>query len=181
MEHICKICIKKYASYNSLWNHNKRKHMMDSVKECKGNVKEKVIKKKYECKNCKKKFSCRQSKYEHIKNICNNISSKKEKKEIIKLKLEIDMLKQEITKSQPTNFKSLNRMLKYKSYNSNNVINSNNTINNTINLIGFGKENILESLSFNDKKTILSSKYQCIEKLIEISNCGNYNQFIQTC
>lgn len=127
-------------------------------------------------------------KYEHKKNVCNKIKLIKDKerkdneeKEIMKLKLQKDILKLklELNKTKPTNFKSLNKMLKDKSYNSNNVINSNNTINNTFNLIGFGKENILETLSLNDKKIILSSKYQCIEKLIEISNCGNNNQYIR--
>ena len=195
MEYICKICVKKYASYNSLWYHNKTKHSIGSVKvdvkdvkvsvkdvKVENNVKVQKIKDcKYKCDNCNKYFSCRQSKYEHKKNICNNIKENKDIEEIMKLKLEIDILKLklELNKTKPTNFKSLNKMLKDKNYNSNNIINSNNTVNNTINLIGFGKEKILESLSLNDKKMILSSKYHCIEKLIEISNCGNHNQFIQ--
>ena len=35
---ICKICNKKYASYNSLWNHNKRFHN-NNVKINNNNVK----------------------------------------------------------------------------------------------------------------------------------------------
>ena len=188
MEYKCEICVKNYSSYNSLWNHNKKNHNPKIVKDVNNvikNVKEKVNivkEKKYECDICNRIFSCRQSKYEHKKNICNKIKLIKKKDneetEIIKLKLEIDLLKLKLElKTNPTNFKSFNKMLKDKSYNSNNVVNSNNIINNTFNLVGFGKENILESLSLNDKKTILSSKYQCIEKLIEISNCGNNNQY----
>ena len=39
MEYKCEQCNKQYASYNSLWNHNKRLHNISvkaNVKDCKG-------------------------------------------------------------------------------------------------------------------------------------------------
>jgi hypothetical protein len=38
-------------------------------------------------------------------------------------------------------------------------------------LVGFGKEEITELLTNNEKKLIMNSKYDCLEKLIEIVHC----------
>ena len=75
-------------------------------------------------------------------------------------------------------------MLMIKSYmrnsnnNNNNNININNNINNTnINLIGFNKEDILEVLTNKEKRKVINSGYCCLDELIKITNCSNYNQF----
>lgn len=64
MEYKCKVCIKDYSSYQSLWIHNKKYHKYNvnhNVNIVNHNV---II-----CKFCKKKFSARQSRWRHEK-IC---------------------------------------------------------------------------------------------------------------
>jgi hypothetical protein len=62
MEFECKQCDKKYKSYQSLWNHNKKFHTGDN------NIKiidESLL--KYVCKFCNKKFDKKQKKCYHQK------------------------------------------------------------------------------------------------------------------
>ena len=62
--------------------------------------------------------------------------------------------------------------------NNNNQIQNNNIVNNnTFQLIGFGKEDVIELLTMQEKKQIMNAKFCCLEKLIEIIHCGKYNQF----
>ena len=68
-KYFCEICNKKYASNNSLWNHNKKFHT------------ENLIKKEYECEHCAKGFNNISNKYRHLK------SCKIKKKEDLELKL----------------------------------------------------------------------------------------------
>jgi hypothetical protein len=122
---------------------------------------------------------------------CNKIKQKAEELEIEKIKLEqlkeeskllkLKIRLQNSKKIDARTFKSLNKMLierSHKNINSNNN-NNNNTINNinNFNICGFGKEEIMEVLTMKDKKNILNQRYNCLNKLIEITNCGNYNNF----
>jgi glycine cleavage system protein P-like pyridoxal-binding family len=62
----------------------------------------------------------------------------------------------------------------------NSTVNSHNTQNNIVNnfnLIGFGKEDVIEKLTNREKKLIMNAKYSSLEKLINIVHCGDYNQF----
>ena len=61
--YVCKICKKAYSSYQSLWNHNKKKHNVE------------IEEKEHNCKYCDKNLSCRQSKWRHEKT-CNNNNKK---------------------------------------------------------------------------------------------------------
>jgi hypothetical protein len=101
----------------------------------------------------------------------------KEEGKILQLKLKL----QKSTKIDNITLKKLNKLLlernnKIKNINSNNIINNTQIINN-FQLVGFGKEEIIESLTNQDKKLIMNSKYCSLEKLIEIVHCGKYNQF----
>ena len=105
---------------------------------------------------------------------------KKEEARILKLKLKL----QQADKVDNITLNKLNKMLlkhnnRIKNSNINSTVNSNNTINvqNNFQLVGFGKEEITELLTNNEKKLIMNSKYGCLEKLIEIVHCGKYNQF----
>jgi len=173
----CNICNKIYASKNSLYNHNKKFHT---------NIENEIIIKNYLCKICNKIFTSRQGKYQHEK-ICKNkketihdleikkieLEKIKEENKLIQLKIKL----QSINKIDTKTFKALNKILMNRSYINNTVNNTiNNTINN-INLISFGKEEIVELLTNQDKKMIMNSKYCCLEKMIELTNCGSYNQF----
>jgi len=70
-----------------------------------------------------------------------------------------------------------------RSYNMNNSnINSNNgntthIQNNNVQLFGFGKEELLNHLTNKEQKNIINSGNLCLEKLIEITNCGQHNEF----
>lgn len=80
MEYKCNICNKKYKSYKSLWNHNKKFHTDTTmtascqvntlVMESKHNVTD-CVKDVLICKYCKKKFTARQNRWSHEK-ICKN-------------------------------------------------------------------------------------------------------------
>ena len=61
--YVCKICKKHYESYQSLWNHNKKKHNIE------------IEEKEHICNYCNKNLSCRQSKWRHEKT-CNDNSQK---------------------------------------------------------------------------------------------------------
>jgi len=105
---------------------------------------------------------------------------KKEEARILQLKLKL----QQADKVDNITLNKLNKMLlKHNNRIKNSTVNSHNTINNIQNvqnnfqLVGFGKEEITEVLTNNEKKLIMNSKYGCLEKLIEIVHCGKYNQF----
>jgi hypothetical protein len=201
-EYICNICNKNYSNYNSLWKHNKRYHknitkkVMD-VTEKLVNVTENNIK-KYICNICSKEFNHRQNKYEHEK-ICKNNKSKEineltqlvdKQNELIKNEIELAKLKLKIQASKKIDtktFKSLNKALKERaflkmqnsninSHNTNNIQN-NNIVNNNIQLIGFSKEEVINTITNKEKSQIMANGYQCLEKFIEITNTGKYDQF----
>ena len=139
IEYICKICNKKYSSYQSLWIHNKKFHnncveikiqKLKNVENIKKNV-EKIenINKSLICEFCNKIFNSRSAKSHH-KKICilktNEIE--KLKNELIKQKKENELLK--------NNKKIINNNSNNTNITNNNTIN-NGTINNiTINSIG---------------------------------------------
>jgi len=151
--HRCNICDKKYASYKSLWNHNKNFHIesvndivkvvKDTVKEVKDNVKIKS----YICENCNKCFSCRQSKYEHKKNVCKN-----------KINHNIKESNAKIIKNKIINNK-----------NSHNTTN-NGTINNIV-INKFGNESLYNLSSKDIKKLIKNNNY-----LVDIIKLLNFNE-----
>ena len=195
-KYFCEICNKKYASNNSLWNHNKKFHT------------ENLIKKEYECEHCAKGFNNISNKYRHLK------SCKIKKKEDLELKLKqkeleikeklcnleerkiilLEKKEERISESIKNNesvapsLKTIKKLLDDKknqiinsTVNSNNTININNTLNdnskNVNYIVNFGQEKVCETLTMKEKKQILNSRFNCIEKLVEITNCGKYNQF----
>ncbi len=75
MEYFCKTCKKKYASYQSLWNHNNTFHKDTKTDTI---LKKPVV---FVCKTCKQEFTNRQTKWRHEKkcfkpNEPNNIITK---------------------------------------------------------------------------------------------------------
>jgi len=202
-DHKCNTCNKIYSSYQSLWKHNKIYHKnitkkVTDVTEKLVNVTENGINiKKYICNICSKEFNHRQNKYEHEK-ICKNNKSKEineltqlvdKQNELIKNEIELAKLKLKIQSSKKLDtktFKSLNKALKERtflkmqnsninSHNTNNI--QNNIINNNIQLIGFSKEEVINTITNKEKSQIMANGYQCLEKFIEITNIGKYDQF----
>jgi hypothetical protein len=198
--HSCQICNKKYKTYKSLWNHNKKFHndMTNKTSEIILKHSDNVLKssditsKNYNCRTCSKVFNNIKTRWSHEQK-CKTIESKnknlEEKKLDLALKKEearILQLKIKLQKSEKIDnvtLKKLNKLLmernnRIKNINSHNTIN--NTQNNIINnfqLIGFGKEEVVETLSNKDKKLIMEARYNSLDKLIEIIHCGKYSQF----
>jgi hypothetical protein len=166
MDYQCKVCIKDYSSYKSLWNHNKKFHN-NSVIQSNTNVipsNSSVIPKEiivtYDCSYCNKQFKLRQYRWKHQK-ICKNKDNMLiNSDEILKLKNKIIELENKI---------------------GNNTVNNTNngTINNITNNIkvSFGDEDI-EKISTKDKKKILNSGYCSLIKLIELIHLNkDYPQY----
>jgi hypothetical protein len=98
---------------------------------------------------------------------------KKEEKEILKLKLKLENSDQiDNVTLKKLNKKLLQRQKLIKNSNVNSTVNSyNNTqtnIYNNFQLVGFGKEEVLELLTMSEKKQIMNARMGCLEKLIEI-------------
>ena len=197
----CNICNTKYSSKSSLCNHNRIKHNVTLLCNNTG-IMENLI----NCQFCDRQFNFRNNRWKH-ENICKtkleNQSNKivklkeleiekinaeknklkeeknklKEEKELIKLKIKLQNSSRLDTKT----FKIVNKILMAKSYNKlinlHNNTTINNNIQNNISLIGFGKEELMDKLTNKDKKHIMNSGYLCLEKIIEITNVGNYNEF----
>ena len=150
----CKKCNKVYLSYKSLWKHNKIKH---------ANVKN------IECDNIVNNNSS------VSELLCKDIDIKMKELDILRIKEETKLIRLKIKLFNSPNldiktFKTVNKLLMARSYRANNNINN-------MNITGFGKENLIEKLSYKDKKQIMSSGFLCLEKITEIANIGNYNEF----
>jgi hypothetical protein len=193
----CNICIKTYSSKSSLCNHNKKFHSVDChtnviLSDTSGDTYV-IPENKYNCKYCNRIFNFRNNKWKHEK-ICKikektdldklteikklELQVKKEESKILQLKLKLE----KSNKIDNITLKKLNKMLmernnKIKHINSHNTINNNQQIINNFQLVGFGKEEIIETLTNRDKKLIMDARYNSLDKLIEIIHCGKYNQF----
>lgn len=200
-KYICNICNKNYSSKSSLCNHNKKFHKDEYIPNVTICNQENIIQSipddidtKYLCKYCNKNYSNRQNKWKHEqkckKNHIKTEETKQKELEVLKLKEEKEILRLKIklanTDKVDNNItiKKLNKMLhdqhtKITNSAINSTVNSNNQIHivNNIQLIGFGKEEFTDLLSYQQKKSILNAKSCCLEKLIEVIHCGAYNQF----
>jgi hypothetical protein len=164
----CDKCNKTFTSRQAKSLHNKKyckvsNNELDKIKE-----------------ETKQKEEETKQKQEETKQKELEVILKKEEARILKLKLKL----QQSDKIDNITLNKLNKMLqKHNNRIKNSTVNSHNTINNIQNvqnnfqLVGFGKEEITELLTNNEKKLIMNSKYGCLEKLIEIVHCGKYSQF----
>ena len=192
MVYNCDKCKKEYSSYQSLWIHNKKYHINriednkieDSINKLNCNYCNKLYKTNYILNNHLK--ICHIKKFNENKIIIDKSKKKelnieiikketelikleqiKEEKEILKLKLQLKEEKP-ISITTNNNINNINQLLN----------NSNNTnINNIFNIVSIGRENIQEILSQIEKKTIIDSRYSCLEELVKIVHCGKYDQF----
>ena len=159
----CKYCNKSYKHIQSRWKHEQKCNIINENNLELDKIKEETKQKEVELLLKKEELLL-----------------KKEEAKILQLKLKL----QQADKVDNITLNKLNKMLlKHNNRIKNSTVNSHNTINNIQNiqnnfqLVGFGKEEITEVLTNNEKKLIMNSKYGCLEKLIEIVHCGKYNQF----
>jgi len=145
----------------------------------------------YTCRYCDNEYKYKQSRWKHeikckIKMDKINEEILRQKEECIKQKEESIKQKDEIIRLQKKlintkrldakSFKALNKILIERS--TINSHNNNNTINNhNYQILSLGNENILNVLTMQQKKQIINSKFNSIEKLVEIAHCGEMNQF----
>lgn len=153
-------------------------------------------KKSLTCRFCNKIFKHRQNKSLHEKTCKSNdnkikelIENNKNKEYLLKIKKQeakIMQYKYLIQKNNIVDTPSVNKLNKMmtvrKNLIKNSTVNSNNNIQNNIvninfQIVGFGKEDICGLLTSQEKKQIINAKYGCLEKLVEITHCGKYNQF----
>jgi hypothetical protein len=209
-EFYCEQCNKKYKTYKTLWEHNKKYHINDySQLSTNVNTLSTLLStnvnilstnstnKMFSCSFCNKEFNQRQGKHRHELTCKKNqdkidaenkqqelkLAILKQEKDILQLKLKL----QNSTKVDNMTLNQLNKKLMERNNlikNSNNIlnnqsnnVNSNNSVVNNINLVGFGKEDIIELLTNNEKRLIVNAKFNCLEKIVEIVHCGNYGQF----
>jgi hypothetical protein len=168
--YICNICNKKYASSNSLWNHNKKFHntpvntLVNNAVNTVNNMVNTVNSnnKSIQCENCTKIFKSKQAKYLHKKKYCPIILNQENNQQII-LNPENNIDNKIITVNADTNIMS-------NSNNSNNINNINNgsIVNNyTINQVGC--ENI-DKLTYDDIKKIFRQHKNCLYHAIDFVN-----------
>jgi hypothetical protein len=124
----CKICNKKYASYNSLWNHNKKYHS-DVASKCNTLVVQCIpLEDNLKCSICNKLFSNRQNRWKHETKVC---KKKNYEDKLEKLEKEIKILKNVNNKNDIIKFSNDKEVKKNQEINGDhNIINSINVINN---------------------------------------------------
>lgn len=194
---VCEKCDKQYTSIYSLSNHKRRYHLNEQDKKRTKNINDNT----YHCRYCDNKYNNRKSRWAHeqkcvlektqdkiTKLITENTIIKQEnitlktevkhKKEVITLHKKLGTANERIYKS----FNSLNRVLMQRSItNNSHNVNSLNTTNNITNNIqqicNLGEEDVLSLTTLQEKRKILKSCHNSIEKFIEITYCGKYNQF----
>jgi DNA-directed RNA polymerase subunit RPC12/RpoP len=182
-KYICSICNKKYSSYKSLWNHNKKFHTkivsnvieknMTNVIPVNENVLPSIKIKKYLCVKCNREFNSRQRKWSHEK-ICKiqlqaDIKTN-ELEELKGLKNSILEFLKNNAKIHPKTLQKINKQLINNNTNNTNNIN-NGTVNNgpVINntFVRFGNEQLSQLLNDIEMNKIIKHQCKCIEESIK--------------
>lgn len=178
----CTPCNKYYKSASSLCNHKKKFHLLDKTKDnqnitmydytCNLNIIKSGYPEsadKYKCRYCDRGFKYNQNKWRHEKT-CNNMYIKNMdelKKENNMLKKDMDEIKQIVNdllnKNCKIHYKTLNKINNSAGRDQNNGI-----INNTINIMALGHENINHVLTKTDKLTILNKKENALPYMIKL-------------
>ena len=165
MEHRCKVCEKVYASYQSLWNHNRNIHTLSTTAKPPNvltNPPNSSLKNgsckidKLTCDICKIIFSRSDNLKRHRLKCCKKYEDNLYKQQIQKLTDDLEKLKHKINK------KSTNKIINYN--------NINNTVNNKLtNINNIGTEKITD-LTRDEKKYIMSHGMNSIISLAEHLN-----------
>ena len=187
----CNVCNIQYKSYKSLWTHNKLKHEGATTSKS-------VFEKKesncitFSCSTCDKVYKQKQTLTEHRKK-CSGSNTIRDDIELEKIKivalekqqtiLELKIKLLEMKKMDKNTFKAVNKVLMERS--STNITNTINTINNIIvnnnfvfpSIVKIGGENLMQTLTDLEKSQILNSKYQSLEKMVELVHCGTRDDF----
>lgn len=197
IKHICLLCNKGYSSSKSLWNHNKKYHKVENVTKNEDNLPLTGGQKGglFKCEFCNNEYQYKRGLWKHT-TTC-KVKKEKEKNEetlsIMKellnkqseeMKKEIERLKTALEKSikiHPKTLNKINKQLINQNSNNNNN-NNNNIVNNTINIVQLGNENLSEVLSEKQKLRILERQALSLNDLVELIHISpKYKQFKNVC
>ena len=152
MEYRCNKCNKKYSSYQSLWIHNKKYHtIVKTANDCTKTLND-CVKTANTCKYCNKIFTRKNNMNVHIKKSC---KEKQNKDRLIQE--ELDKVKNELAIIKKQKIININK----------------GTINNTTNIIKFGKENIVKILDIKQIMDILNCRVLALEESIKTVHFNN--------
>jgi hypothetical protein len=188
-EHKCNYCNKNYSNYNSLWTHNKKFH--NGIKKT-NEVKIEIIEEskinnivEYGCRTCDKKYKYKQNRSFHEKT-CIGKKEQNIELEVEKTKVEVEKMKQETLKLKiklqgmkrvdNKTFKAINKVLIDRSTHNNNIQN-NTIINNNYQIFSIGNEDVINTLSIDDKRIIINRKWCSIDEIVKMVHCGDHNMF----
>jgi hypothetical protein len=173
-EHKCNICIKTYSCYRSLWTHNKKYH--------KGIKDEKTVNiNEYKCRTCDKKYKHKQTRCTHEKTcigkktIDREIELEKMKQETLDKEqktLELKIKLQSMKRVDNKTFKAINKVLIDKS-----ITNNTQNITNNYQIFSIGNEDVVNTLSINDKQLIINRKWCSIDEIVKMVHCEGPNMF----
>ena len=174
MSYECKICNKQYSSIHSRSNHIRIYHNVNS--STKTTVLPPISTKIHQnkCVNCGKNFSRSDSLQRHQKlNRCKKEILIKKDEEILELKKQNENLMnmlQKALKIHPMTLNKINNQL--------NLNNSNNTINQTVNIVQLGHEDLCNTLSERQKMNVLDRQAMSLNNLVELVHVsGKFEKF----
>ena len=174
----CNICSKIYKHRQSLHNHIKKEHPPESSQEVNHDTTSMYI-----CKFCQKVYYNKQSKYRHQKkckeehdSLTKTIRQMEEKH-----KKEMEELKEILTAQIMDLVKKEVKISKKSIQNIGNQLNegsTQNNVNNNITIVALGKEDVLNTLSEEEKVEILDKRFMSVLELVKLIHCsGKYPQF----
>ena len=177
----CNTCNKNYKHRQSLYNHNRKFHPPNTPKSAKNTSISAKDTPKYaknndlQCIHCNKNFKRSDYLYKHLnlnrcKIINKNLQEEKKIKNELKLNFEneINKIKNDMKKEMMDIINKTCKMHPKTLQKINNQLNNCNIIN----IVHFGKEDIMNTLSKKEKINILNNGYQSFNKLIE---CVHFN------
>jgi hypothetical protein len=177
----CSQCDKTYKHRQSLHNHIKKEHSPESSQEVVNNTDAGM----YTCKFCQKVYYNKQSKYRHQKKCKEKHDSltKSIRKMEEKHKKEMEDLKEIITNQIMDLVKKEVKISKKSIQNIGNQLNDGSTQNNVqnnnnITIVALGNEDVLNTISDEEKVEILDKRYMSVLELVKLIHCsGKYPQF----
>ena len=188
----CKICNKGYKHRQSLHKHIKTKHntannSILTASQQQHNTTHEVLTSNQviKCIYCKKIFNHNQSKYRHQKACKERFNQNNNTRKYISIEQHETEKKKEIDKITNILIKKFKKLLKEEKIGDNICNNIGNQLNdhaigtqNNITIVSLGKEDVLNTLSQNEKIEILEKRYMSVLELIKLMHCSDkYPQF----
>jgi len=170
---VCTECNKAYTNRRNLL-----KHKRDIHKSFEREKREKKDEENcYYCKNCDKNYKNIQSRWRHEKTckpIVDIVTQNNIQQEMDILKKQVQELQQKLHSHtlDTKTFRAINKILIDRSLKNSN----NNTVNN-YKIYALGGEELKKALTDFQKSQIMNSRLCSIEKIVEITHCGEMNQF----